>query len=101
MSLSPTDMNAALEQVVSAVQEVLPLVSEYADRYPEFREVGKRMLDAWAQGIEDIKPDAKPGKGAPAPLREQAELSDKRWDIRRKADNPYVDPDGPFGHKSR
>jgi serine/threonine-protein kinase HipA len=101
LSLSPTDMNAALEQVVSAVRKVIPLVSEYADRYPEFREVGKRMLDAWAQGLEDIKPDAKPGKGVPAPLRQQAGLSDMRSDVRRKAANPYVAPDGPFGHKSR
>jgi serine/threonine-protein kinase HipA len=101
LSLSPTDMNAALEQVVSAIQKVIPLVREYSDRYPDFREVGKRMLDAWAQGLEDIRPDAKPGKGVPAPLREQAGLSDTRSDTRRRTDNPYVDPDGPFGHKSR
>ena len=101
LSLSQSDMKAALEQVKSAVLKVLPIVSEYADRYPEFKEVGKRMLDAWAQGLEDIKPDAKPGKGAPAPLRKQAGLSDTRADSRRKAVNPYIDPDGPFGHKSR
>ncbi|HTJ94397.1 MAG TPA: type II toxin-antitoxin system HipA family toxin [Pararobbsia sp.] len=101
LRLSPTDMTEALEQVVSAVQTVLPLVSEYAERYPEFKEVGKRMLDAWAQGLEDIKPNAKPGKGVPAPLREQAGLSDTRSDGRRKDKNPYLDPDGPFGHKSR
>jgi serine/threonine-protein kinase HipA len=101
LSLSPTDMNAALEQIVSAVQTVLPLVSSYADRYPEFREIGKRMLDAWAQGLEDIKPDAKPRKSVPAPLRNQAGLSDARSEVRRKTHNPYADPDGPFGHKSR
>jgi transcriptional regulator with XRE-family HTH domain len=101
LSLSPTDMNAALEQVIGAVQTVLPLVSAYADRYPEFREIGKRMLDAWAQGLEDIKPDAKPRKSVPAPLRDQAGLSDARSEARRKNQNRYVDPDGPFGHKSR
>lgn len=56
-------MRAALKQVASAVKKVVPLVSEYAYRYPEFREVGGRMLDTWMQGLEDIKPDAKPGKG--------------------------------------
>ncbi|RKP46627.1 type II toxin-antitoxin system HipA family toxin [Pararobbsia silviterrae] len=101
LSLSATDMHAVLEHVVRAVQRVLPCVSEYADRYPEFREVGKRMLDAWAQGLEDIRPDAKPGKGEPAPLREQAGLSDTHSSHGRKARNPYVDPNGPFGHKSR
>ncbi|QGZ56861.1 type II toxin-antitoxin system HipA family toxin [Paraburkholderia acidiphila] len=63
LSLSPTDMRAALKQVASAVKKVVPLVSEYAHRYPEFREVGGRMLDTWMQGLEDIKPDAKPRKG--------------------------------------
>lgn len=63
LSLSPTNMRAALKQVASAVKKVVPLVSEYAYRYPEFREVGGRMLDTWMQGLEDIKPDAKPGKG--------------------------------------
>lgn len=101
LSLSPTDMNAALEQVAGAVQRVVPLVREYTDRYLEFREVGERMLGAWAQGIEDIKPDARPRKGVPAPLREGGGLADSHSHIRRKADNPYIDPDGPFGHKSR
>lgn len=99
--LTATQMDAARAQIENAVQKVLPLVSEYADRYPEFREISKRMLDAWAQGLEDIKPDAKPRKGVPAPLREQAGLSDTHSNTKRKAPNPYLDPDGPFGHKSR
>ncbi|WP_176079882.1 type II toxin-antitoxin system HipA family toxin [Paraburkholderia tropica] len=60
LGLSPTDMNAALEQVVDAVQKVRPLVSSYAQRYPDFREIGARMLETWAVGLEDIKPNAKP-----------------------------------------
>lgn len=101
LSLSPTDMNSALEQVNAAVQKVLPLVREYADRFPDFREVGKRMLDDWASGLEDIKADAKGGKATPAPLREQAGMSDPKPSKGPQSANPYRDPNGAFGHKSR
>ncbi|SAK66326.1 HipA domain-containing protein [Caballeronia calidae] len=101
LGLSGSEMTAALEQVESAVLKVLPLVKEYADRYLEFRDVGQRMLDAWVQGVEDIKPDTKPIKGNAAPLQEQAAPSRSRSGKRRKAVNPYVASDGPFGHKAR
>ncbi|CAL8473569.1 type II toxin-antitoxin system HipA family toxin [Caballeronia sp. S22] len=101
LSLSAADMNAAIEQVVSAVQKVLPLVREYTECYPEFRDVGQRMLDIWTQGLEDIKPDARPRKGAPAPLQAQTGQSTTPTSVERKADNPYIDPNGAFGHKSR
>jgi serine/threonine-protein kinase HipA len=60
LSLSQTDMNVALVQVVEAVQKVRPLVSAYAQRYPEFRDVGAQMLKAWTDGLEDIRPNTKP-----------------------------------------
>lgn len=101
LSLSTTEMNIARGKIVSAVQKVLPFVSEYAARYGEFKEVGKRMLDAWGQGMEDITPDAKPSKSVPALLREKAGLSDPHTGSKRKAANPYIDPDGAFGHKAR
>ncbi|SAK53819.1 HipA domain-containing protein [Caballeronia calidae] len=101
LSLSASEMTAALEQVESAVLKVLPLVREHADRYAEFREVGQRMLDAWVQGVEDIKPDAKPRKGNAVPLQEQGAPSRPRPGKRRKTVNPYVASDGPFGHKAR
>jgi len=101
LGLSLTEMTAALEQVVTSVHKVAPLVTEYADRYPEFREVGARMLDAWAQGLEDIQPDARPRKGVPAPLRAHMGPSKPASGVKRNTDNPYVDPSGPFGYKSR
>lgn len=77
------------------------MVSDLADKYPNFREVAKRMLDAWACGLEDIKPDAKPGKYKPVPLREQMGMSDPDPAGARKDANPYANPDGAFSHKSR
>ncbi len=76
LALSGADMSACVAQVTKAVQKVVPMAAKYAAQYPEFREIAKRMLNAWAQGLEDIKPDAKPGKSVPAALREQAGLSD-------------------------
>jgi serine/threonine-protein kinase HipA len=102
LSLSATDMNAARAQVVSAVNKVLPLVRDYAERYQEFRDVGRRMLDIWIQGLEDIKSDAKPKKGVLPSSREQgAPPQPPTSRDRPKAANPYIDSNGPFGHKAR
>ncbi|MCC8392181.1 type II toxin-antitoxin system HipA family toxin [Paraburkholderia sp. MMS20-SJTR3] len=101
LGLSKTDMNDAVERVTSAIHRVTPMVSELADQYPDFREVAKRMLDAWASGLNDIKPDSRPGKYQPAPLREQMGMSDGSPDRARKEANPYANPDGAFSHKSR
>jgi serine/threonine-protein kinase HipA len=101
LGLSKTDMGEAAERVTAAVHQVTPAVSEYAHRYPAFREVGKRMLDVWACGLEDIKPNAKPGKRAPEPLREQMGMSEPEAAAVRKEVNPYVNPDGAFSYKSR
>ncbi|SAL16771.1 type II toxin-antitoxin system HipA family toxin [Caballeronia humi] len=101
LGLSRSVMSECAARVEAAVQKVLPQVAEYAERFPGFRDIAKLMLDAWAQGLEDIKPDAKPGTGVPAPLREQAGLSGSDGVRRKKELNPYANPDGPFGHKAR
>jgi serine/threonine-protein kinase HipA len=77
------------------------VIRQYASTHPGFREVAKRMLDAWACGLEDIKPGARPGKTAPAPLREQMGMSGHDPAARRKQPNPYANADGAFSHKSR
>ncbi|GAB7534188.1 type II toxin-antitoxin system HipA family toxin [Burkholderia sp. 3C] len=101
LGLSKADLGEAVERVSAAVHQVTPRVSEFADQYPDFREVAKRMLDAWSWGLEDIKPDAKPGKYTPAPLREQMGMSDPSTAVARKDVNPYANPDGAFSHKAR
>lgn len=62
LGLTTADMTNSVERITAAVQSVLPLVRECAERFPGFQEVAKRMLDAWAQGLEDIRPDAKPAR---------------------------------------
>ncbi len=101
LGLSKADMDEARERITSAVHKVAPMVKEYASRHPSFREVAKGMLNAWGCGLEDIKPDAKPGKTTPAPLREQVGMSGPDAAARRKEANPYANVDGAFSHKSR
>jgi serine/threonine-protein kinase HipA len=101
LSLGSADIREAIERVSAALHQVTPMVSAYAERYPAFREVGKRMLDAWACGLEDIQRNAKPGKTTPAPLREQMGMSDADRAAARKEANPYANPDGAFSHKAR
>jgi serine/threonine-protein kinase HipA len=74
LGLSATDRAHCVESVTAAIRKVVPQVRDYADKYPEFREIAKRMLDAWAAGLDDIKPTAKPGKRTPEPLRQRAGL---------------------------
>jgi serine/threonine-protein kinase HipA len=49
-------MNHCIEAVQTAITETAPHVRELADAYPEFREIGKRMLTEWEQGALDITP---------------------------------------------
>lgn len=101
LGLSRADMDEARERITGAVHKVAPRVEAYAKSHPAFREVAKGMLDTWAAGLEDILPNAKPGKTAPAPLREQMGMSGPDTTARRKEANPYANADGPFSYKSR
>ena len=94
-------MGDAFVRVTAAVHRVTSMVSEFADRFEKFRDVAKRMLDVWGCGLEDIKPDAKPGKYGPTPLREQMGMSDPDASGARKEANPYANADGAFSHKAR
>ena len=88
----------AVEETSTAVVAVAPRVAEAVDRHPWFREIGKRMLDAWEAGVSGIRPGAK----APATrgkLRESLGLSDAARLPKRR--NPYGNPGGGFSRKVR
>jgi serine/threonine-protein kinase HipA len=61
-AISKANTVESVERITQAIRKVSATVPEYEERYPEFREIAKPMLDAWAQGLENIKLDAKPGK---------------------------------------
>ncbi len=74
---------------------------ELADAYPEFREIGKRMLAEWEQGALDISPSVTAKSRAGQTLKQSVGLSDagKPRKVKKKA--VYRNPDGPLSHKSR
>lgn len=98
LSLPAKSAMEAVEAVSTAVAAVAPRVAEAADRHPWFREIGKRMLDAWEAGVSGIRPEAK-ASATRGKLRESLGLSDTaRVPKRRK---PYEDPGGGSSRKVR
>jgi serine/threonine-protein kinase HipA len=99
LSLTTTEMAGCVAAVTDAIQKLLPEVSRYAQEYPSFREVAKRMLTAWDAGIWDVQPAARTTTVPLGTLRVGAGLSDA--EPLKKKFNPYENPDGAFSHKSR
>lgn len=99
LSLSPKVLADIRKAVTLAVRKIAPSVTEYADNYPAFREIGKRMLTVWDAGLSYIDPTANPKKPLPTILRKQSKLSADQ--PQPKESNPYIDPAGAFGHKAR
>lgn len=99
LGLSKPEMDALREKVVEAVQTISPQIRQYAERYPAFREIGKRMLTAWDRGIECIQPTATTKTQPGRQLREQSGFSDDKALTAERS--PYLNPDGAFSHKAR
>lgn len=76
LSLSPKVLADIREAVSLAVKKLAPTVAEYADKYPAFRETGKRMLTLWDAGLANIDPAANPKHPFPTSLREHSKLSE-------------------------
>jgi serine/threonine-protein kinase HipA len=101
LSLTAPQMAAGVEEVCTAIAESVPLVSQFAEAYPAFREIGKRMLTAWEIGMLDIKPTVAAEARAGNQLRTLAGLSDEMPQPKKKKKNPYRSADGAFSHKAR
>jgi serine/threonine-protein kinase HipA len=94
-------MNHCLEAVQTAITETAPHVRELADAYPEFREIGKRMLTEWEQGALDITPTVTAKSRAGQTLKQSVGLSDAGKPRKVKKKDVYRNPDGPLSRKSR
>ena len=99
LNLSADIRTKALVSVTSAIQETLPEISIYAEKFPQFRETAKRMTDEWEKGIAGIEPTASGRVPTPGAVRIGLGISDPS--PTRKPLNPYVNPDGAFSYKSR
>jgi serine/threonine-protein kinase HipA len=76
LSLTTAQMTHCIEAVQTATTETAPRVRELADAYPEFREIGKRMLTEWEQGALDITPTVTATSRAGQTLKQSVGLSD-------------------------
>jgi serine/threonine-protein kinase HipA len=100
LSLTTGQMTQCIEAVQTAITETAPRVRELADAYPEFREVGKRMLTEWEQGALDITPTVTAKSRAGDTLSHSVGLSDT-GKPRKAKKAVYRNTDGPLSHKSR
>jgi serine/threonine-protein kinase HipA len=101
LSLTAAQMNHCIEAVQTAITETAPHVRELADAYPEFREVGKRMLSEWERGALDITPTVTAKSRAGETLKQSVGLSDAVKPPKVKKKIVYRNPDAPFSRKSR
>jgi serine/threonine-protein kinase HipA len=100
LSLTATQMNRCIEGVQAAITETASKVGELADAYPEFREIGKRMLTEWEQGALDITPNVTAKSRAGEALKDSVGLSDV-GESRKSQKTVLRDRDRRFSHKSR
>jgi serine/threonine-protein kinase HipA len=53
--ISIREQAVLVEAIGDAVAEVVPLVQEKMAEHPDFRDLGKRMLLAWQQGVNGLR----------------------------------------------
>jgi serine/threonine-protein kinase HipA len=51
------EQSAILESISQAVSQTAPLVLQAMEEHPEFRDIGKRMLLAWQEGVTGLRDD--------------------------------------------
>ena len=51
LNLNKNTVTAGVEKISVALKKVLPRIAEYAEKYPDFRETGKRMMLLWQEGF--------------------------------------------------
>jgi serine/threonine-protein kinase HipA len=100
LSLTSAQMTHCIEAVQTAIMDTAPQVRELADAYPEFREIGKRMLAEWEQGALDITPAVTAKSRVRETLKRSVGLSDTRKP-RKVKKTVYRNPDRRFSHKTR
>lgn len=54
-NVMPSEAKLRIERICEAMVDVSPQVLQTADRYPAFREVGKRMIHAWNDGMNGLR----------------------------------------------
>ncbi len=53
--IQPKEQQHMVQAISDAVADVGPQVRQAMERYPGFRDIGKRMLMAWAEGVQGLR----------------------------------------------
>ena len=53
--IAPREQAAIVERISDAVSDTAPLVREAMKEHPGFRDLGKRMLNTWAEGVSGLR----------------------------------------------
>lgn len=99
MTLTASEKDEAQEAIIAAIDATMPYLVEMADRYPFFRDTGKRMAVEWESGKLDIQESAKKRAQKDKSALERLKLSDDNNN--KKSSRSYVNPAGGFSHKER
>lgn len=54
LQVSAKEQTEIVERIASAIDDVAPHVRDAMERHPGFREIGKRMLHYWAEGVDGL-----------------------------------------------
>ena len=60
LNLPKATVADAIEKIAAAMGKVMPMIGQRADEFPEFREVGKRMIRLWQEGFATTAGKAHP-----------------------------------------
>jgi serine/threonine-protein kinase HipA len=55
--ISAREQSVILESISEAVAQTVPLVLQAIEEHPEFKDIGKRMLLAWQEGVTGLRED--------------------------------------------
>jgi len=61
--VSAREQSVILESISDAVSQAVPLVLQAMEEHPEFKDIGKRMLLAWQEGVTGLREDRVYGLG--------------------------------------
>lgn len=92
LSLLSRDLEEIEQRIHQAIDQTLPLVAEMMERFPYFRETGKRMLVEWTYGKQDITLAAKKRLISANTVLEDMKLSDMKVPKKKNifhSDSPF------------
>ncbi len=95
LSLLARDLDEVEQTIHQSIGQVMPVLLEMIERYPYFRETGKRMLLEWTAGKQDITAGAKKRVRIESDVLDEMKLSDVKTQKKKSTPNQ----DSPFKMK--